>query len=200
MGIRCLCPNGHRLHVKSDLAGRRGVCPDCGVKFPIPLASTLGAKDRTAPAEMPQPFAKATHELDAEAEVAEQDVAIESDELSLDALLAGGKHLTWKVKHPSGGEYGPADAETFRLWFREGRIPPDALLRRSDWDRWQRMGDCSPAPVVDVVIDPHAPLPATGLYLPAVRKRKRTWLAIALLSLASLIMLIGLIIVLASSS
>jgi hypothetical protein len=36
MGIRFTCPNGHKLHVKAFLAGKRGVCPHCGEKFVIP--------------------------------------------------------------------------------------------------------------------------------------------------------------------
>jgi hypothetical protein len=36
MGIRVFCPNGHKLNVKSFLAGKRGVCPHCGAKFDIP--------------------------------------------------------------------------------------------------------------------------------------------------------------------
>jgi len=35
MGIRFTCPNGHKLHVKTFLAGRRGVCPQCGAKILI---------------------------------------------------------------------------------------------------------------------------------------------------------------------
>ncbi len=38
MGIRFLCPNGHKLNVKADLAGKRGSCPDCGAKLVIPAA------------------------------------------------------------------------------------------------------------------------------------------------------------------
>jgi hypothetical protein len=41
MGIRFLCPNGHKLNVKADLAGKRGSCPECGAKLVIPTASTL---------------------------------------------------------------------------------------------------------------------------------------------------------------
>jgi hypothetical protein len=37
MGIRCNCPNGHKLNVKELLAGKRGVCPQCGAKFIIPV-------------------------------------------------------------------------------------------------------------------------------------------------------------------
>ncbi len=40
MGIRFYCPSGHRLHVKSFLAGKRGICPHCGEKVLIPIQST----------------------------------------------------------------------------------------------------------------------------------------------------------------
>jgi hypothetical protein len=36
MGIKFRCPQGHKLNVKSFLAGKRGVCPDCGATFRIP--------------------------------------------------------------------------------------------------------------------------------------------------------------------
>src|SRR4051812_11314530 len=36
MGIRFSCPSGHKLNVKTFLAGKRGVCPQCGAKFVIP--------------------------------------------------------------------------------------------------------------------------------------------------------------------
>jgi hypothetical protein len=38
MGIRFSCPNGHKLNVKTFLAGKRGVCPQCGARFIIPEA------------------------------------------------------------------------------------------------------------------------------------------------------------------
>ncbi len=40
MGIRFYCPNGHKLHVKSFLAGKKGICPYCGAITKIPLQST----------------------------------------------------------------------------------------------------------------------------------------------------------------
>jgi hypothetical protein len=43
MGIRFFCPNGHRLNVKSFLAGKRGVCPDCGIGLEIPMESDARA-------------------------------------------------------------------------------------------------------------------------------------------------------------
>lgn len=41
MGIRFACPNGHPLHVKVELAGKRGVCPECQVRFTIPTPPGL---------------------------------------------------------------------------------------------------------------------------------------------------------------
>jgi GYF domain 2 len=43
MGIRFLCPSGHKLNVKSFLAGKRGICPHCGAKFEIPFESVASA-------------------------------------------------------------------------------------------------------------------------------------------------------------
>jgi hypothetical protein len=40
MGIRFLCPNGHKMNVKEFLAGQVGICPVCGVKMRIPTEST----------------------------------------------------------------------------------------------------------------------------------------------------------------
>lgn len=47
MGIRFSCPNGHRLNVKAFLAGRRGICPYCGVKFTIPSESVAPEAGRS---------------------------------------------------------------------------------------------------------------------------------------------------------
>jgi hypothetical protein len=44
MGIKFRCPNGHKLNVKSFLAGKRGVCPDCGQTFRIPPEGTADSE------------------------------------------------------------------------------------------------------------------------------------------------------------
>lgn len=36
MGIRFLCPSGHKLNVKNYLAGKRAICPQCGAKVIVP--------------------------------------------------------------------------------------------------------------------------------------------------------------------
>lgn len=43
MGIRFFCPNGHRVHVKAALAGKKGFCPDCGERVRIPHESDPAA-------------------------------------------------------------------------------------------------------------------------------------------------------------
>ncbi len=49
MGIKFRCPNGHKLHVKSFLAGKRGICPHCGVKVRIPEASVTADEADDSP-------------------------------------------------------------------------------------------------------------------------------------------------------
>lgn len=49
MGIRFLCPAGHALHVKDFLAGRRGICPQCGKRFIVPASSQAGQRVSEAP-------------------------------------------------------------------------------------------------------------------------------------------------------
>jgi len=46
MGIRFICPNGHKLHVKAFQAGRRGICPHCGAGVAIPTESTRPSSKR----------------------------------------------------------------------------------------------------------------------------------------------------------
>jgi hypothetical protein len=36
MSIRCVCPNGHVLHVKDSLAGTSGLCPSCKGRVNVP--------------------------------------------------------------------------------------------------------------------------------------------------------------------
>jgi len=42
MGIVAHCPNGHRVKVKNEFAGKKVLCPTCQVKFRIPAAAVVG--------------------------------------------------------------------------------------------------------------------------------------------------------------
>ena len=63
MGIKFRCHAcGHKLNVKSFLAGKRGICPKCGAKLQIPADEEAGGTPMTIPsgeAESAQPEAAA---------------------------------------------------------------------------------------------------------------------------------------------
>lgn len=48
MGIRFYCPNGHKLNVKSELAGKIGICPKCQARMTIPTVSVREPSGKTA--------------------------------------------------------------------------------------------------------------------------------------------------------
>ena len=63
MGIRCYCPNGHKLNLKSHLAGQRGICPECGARFIIP--ATASSENAVSEAEVVPPPLPASPEFTA---------------------------------------------------------------------------------------------------------------------------------------
>lgn len=46
MGIKFRCPNGHKLNVKSFLAGKKGICPHCGTRMRIPADAENGVAEQ----------------------------------------------------------------------------------------------------------------------------------------------------------
>lgn len=133
MGIRFLCPNGHKLHVKDFLAGKRGVCPNCQARFYVPTqsmpnlrvapAQKRGSGDSHPPTGVNQPAASATP------------AGPNSDP------LAGPPDTHWHVRYASGEQFGPAAPDVMRRWLAEGRVPADALVWRSDWEQWRAAQD-----------------------------------------------------------
>lgn len=172
MGIRFYCPNGHRLNVKEFQAGQKGICPFCGAKMQIPLASTRPsscdekAQSQGGTAEIPatdpeaitppadSPTAAATTETSATAAAAgasasttfaalpEPSAAIPADDARDPLSEAAG--VVWYVRPSSGGQFGPAAPEVMRAWLVEGRIAPDALVWREGWRDWQQAGSVFP--------------------------------------------------------
>ena len=135
MGIRFNCSNGHRLHVKAFLAGKRGICPKCGIKVDIPSAAiergnlgrmgaphAVAVSGLTPPAGNLQPPPAATVTPPA----AEPPATIDSE-----------SSFSWHVRIPSGDQFGPADASTIRKWAAEGRIGPECKVWREGWEQWK---------------------------------------------------------------
>lgn len=154
MGIHFTCPNGHRLHVKSFLAGKRGICPHCGSRFDIPLTDTgrvEAAVSTTAGAGAAREptLAVAANSRLRTAEAADgpktptaSDVGDAADTTAaLDTQAAGCEAADWYVRPPSGGQYGPANESLLRQWIRESRVDAESLVWREDWPQWRRAGD-----------------------------------------------------------
>ena len=143
MGIKFLCPGGHKLHVKAFLAGRKAVCPKCGQKVLVPTesesqfagkkelhagsigeASNAGsAGSVSATLEMPIPLDDLPHSSRSSNTVA--------DPISEDP------DAVWYVRPQSGGQFGPASGETMRSWVTEGRVAGNSLVWRAGWPDWQ---------------------------------------------------------------
>jgi hypothetical protein len=167
MGIRFACPLCARpLNIKSELGGRRGICPKCKGRIQIPREDDVHAvptqtaaehtqpsavqetvmpargKDRTAPAKPSRPPAPADH------------VPAGSPLDDLDAL--------WYVRPPAGGQYGPASGEVMRSWIAENRITPSTLVWRQGWSQWRSAREALPGLLPAVSAEPAAAQPAAA--------------------------------------
>ncbi|MCA9214905.1 MAG: DUF4339 domain-containing protein, partial [Planctomycetales bacterium] len=157
MGIRFSCPNGHKLNVKSFLAGKRGICPHCQARFEIPAAST---ESGTAAAVSTTPTVNSG--VDAEAACPAPDIAtmpVILDEVAqplkstsppppeknvVQDPIAEAPHAVWYVRPPSGGQFGPASADIMRTWLSEGRVPHKAMVWREGWPQWRTASELFP--------------------------------------------------------
>lgn len=125
MGIRFACPNGHPLHVKAELAGKRGICPVCQVRFVVPVPQGVGASDANVPVAAAAPNRPA-------AEPPQSAIA-----LSAEATPQPAEQIMWYVRPATGGQFGPADETVLRAWAAEGRVGGDAYVWRTGWPDWR---------------------------------------------------------------
>jgi hypothetical protein len=125
MGIRFFCPNGHKLNVKAFLAGKRGICPDCDVKFIVPSESggAVVAIDENEPPPPPSPLAEINMPVES------------STPLATDV---------WHVRNGSGEQHGPATTSLLKAWISEGKVDRDSWVWRTGWLDWQRASDVFP--------------------------------------------------------
>jgi hypothetical protein len=139
MGIRFFCPNGHKLNVKTFLAGKRGICPHCQTKFDIPLESDpkLVGADSSLSAESPVPDLSNTPVIPGISAKTERSSAHGTSAQQVAESTDEAPHAVWYVRPPSGGQFGPASADVMRTWLSEGRVPKDALVWREGWPEWR---------------------------------------------------------------
>lgn len=63
--------------------------------------------------------------------------------------------LTYTVRGADTREYGPASLEQITAWIREGRLPPQSAVRRSDMDYWAPAASFTELkPTLDTLVEP----------------------------------------------
>ncbi|MCO8124597.1 DUF4339 domain-containing protein [Stieleria sp. TO1_6] len=169
MGIRFSCHGcGKPLNIKPELAGRRGVCPECQIRFRIPTSDTQFsspiespsasavqsisvrseqsvAADKELPRAVPaqSPSAAVPAQSTGAAVTPVVDALRDSAAEAIESLIDD-EGATWYVRPPSGGQYGPATGEVLKGWIREGRVAKNALLWRDGWPQWREAAETLP--------------------------------------------------------
>jgi len=171
MGIVSFCPQGHRIKVKDRLAGKTGVCPTCGARFRIPLASVdppasgdgvaalpeakIMSLDATIAARLP-PVLLLNREPeparrgaigpvnDARREPAEEDVELVVEEVRRHPMIGERPDLAWCLAVPGGTASEPMQADAMQAWLDSGRATGDELVWRADWSDWRPIAGVFP--------------------------------------------------------
>ena len=147
MGIRFACHGcGKPLNIKQDLAGKRGVCPGCAIKFRIPFEDA--PQSSPVVEKVASPVAAQAEAASAVADASESAVAtIEAETVAPQVepdFVMDDPEATWYVRPPSGGQYGPATVDVLRQWIDEGRVAATALLWRDGWPQWRSASETLP--------------------------------------------------------
>ena len=166
MGIRFACHGcGKPLNIKTELAGKRGVCPQCQTRFrippsdaerSIPLEPDAAAITSVAPESFPAPSAAAENQYE-KADVPSLPAAAAGQPGKADvrSSLLNDAAAVWYVRPPAGGQYGPATGGMLREWIGQARVTAVSLVWRDGWAEWKSAGDVFP----ELVPAAAAPLP-----------------------------------------
>ena len=157
MGIRFYCPNGHKLNVKEKLAGKRGICPQCGIKLLIPPKSTRPSsrEERSQQGMLAGGAGGNPNEFDVFMDDPEMEIAPDGrrppeiqtqmiDATTMLSLAFDDPEVVWYVQFPDGQQYGPATLPIIRTWIKEHRISPTMLVWREGWQDWLEAGQVFP--------------------------------------------------------
>jgi hypothetical protein len=162
MGIKFLCPNGHKLHVKSFLGGKRAICPKCGARVIVP--------DGT---QRPGGVADGSAADDSAVELTGVEGEGASSQSTASDPLAESPTAVWYVRPASGGQFGPASGDMMRAWMSEGRVGASSLVWRAGWSDWRsaaatfpQLGGQLPSPTPQAVAVPVVDPDAEGLGAP----------------------------------
>jgi hypothetical protein len=154
MGIRFLCPNGHKLNVKADLAGKRASCPNCGAKLVVPLANPDTSAGSLSGIVLDESVTVPAHKPEGNGAGPPSPRA--SAATTTEKLLTP-RSAAWYVRPVGGGQFGPAADDVFCAWIAEGRVSADANVWRDGWPEWKLVRD-----VADLLPMPLAATPVIG--------------------------------------
>jgi hypothetical protein len=152
MGIKFSCPNGHKLNVKTFLAGKRAICPKCGARVIVPQHSE---GEQTSPGDSmatdPALTASTSIEIVIDETAAHLQaspptrvvVAAPQKPAAADAI-AEAPGAVWYVRPSTGGQFGPASADVMRSWLDDGRVSATSLVWRAGWADWQSAASVFP--------------------------------------------------------
>lgn len=147
MGIRFYCPKGHKLNVKTELAGKVGVCPKCGERMLIPLTSTREGHHPSNDDDLGHPEADSPNQMGEDAvavettdfALQEKNVAVFPDSAPV-ASLPDQSHndpsLLWYVRGADEQTYGPVAGNIIGQWIQEKRIAPTMFVWHEGWENW----------------------------------------------------------------
>jgi len=146
MGIKFLCPNGHKLHVKSFLAGKRAICPQCGQRVVVPAEDASNTTDVGSVsieiATLPeQPAVAPAISVRSQAAAGGPPVVPSTTPDSQADPIADAPSAVWYVRPATGGQFGPASGEIMRNWVRDGRVGASSLVWRAGWEEWRSAAD-----------------------------------------------------------
>ncbi len=145
MGIHFACPNGHPLHVKVELSGKRAICPHCQAKFLIPKVEDLASPAVSPTAEPPAAPSPSPAEVAAppRSPVPAPPASPSPPAQESGSPVGSASAPAWYVRPAAGGQFGPADERLMRQWAGEGRIAADAYVWQTGWADWRRAGDAA---------------------------------------------------------
>lgn len=147
MGIRFACHVcEHKLNIKEDLAGRRGICPACSARFRIPRKDA----EKSIPVDDDGSSSRiGVSKSDVTNSDATERSSLPEGVLS-PTILDDDNDGTWYVRPPSGGQYGPATSELLKQWIGEGRIAATSLIWRDGWPQWRQASQAFPELVANL--------------------------------------------------
>lgn len=135
MGIVAYCPNGHRVKVKDEFAGRKGVCPECRARFRVPRGEAARAEGAPRKASG-HPVARVVSLDPAIAAGLPRAVALAPVAGALHPALAERPEATWSVAVPGGEASAPMSAAAMQSLIDAGGLTGAELVWREGWADW----------------------------------------------------------------